>query len=187
MIGSQQGLPQDPANTVTSGHQSDVNRLTTNTPHKFLILSVRAWAILKRSSRTILKSVRSWQAVVFRGAPVDLIPWFQASSGSLRQEEAINVLSGHTNPTSNVALMHALKGQRKDFMPYANRCGMGHCLENPFLVVPPPLECSGGFAKLLSLYNRGFALFISCKFQTIGIEAINGTSISLCVIWLGQP
>ena len=27
-------------------------------------------------------------------------------------------------------------------------------------------------------------MFISCKFQTIGIEGINGTSISLYLIWL---
>ena len=43
----------------------------THTPYKFLILSVRARAFLKRYSRIIVKSVRSWQAVVFWEAPVD--------------------------------------------------------------------------------------------------------------------
>ena len=52
---------------------------------------------------------------------------------------------------------------------------------------PPTLGMLKDFVKLLSYYNRGLTLFISCKFQTIGIEGINATSIPLHVILLGQP
>ena len=70
---------------------------------------MRARTLLKWPLWAILRSAHSWQVVVFRDAPVDLC------------------FSDLTNPSSNVALTHALKGQDKDFMPSVNRRKIGHC------------------------------------------------------------
>ena len=37
-------------------------------------------------------------------------------------ENAINGFSGHINPSSKLAMMHAFTGQRKDVMPCAGMC-----------------------------------------------------------------
>ena len=41
-------------------------------PYRFLFRAVKAWALKKRSCRTILSNARSCRGVVFRGAPEDL-------------------------------------------------------------------------------------------------------------------
>ena len=99
MIGSQQGLPLDHASTDAFGHKLNVNRLTTNThPIQIPILSMSARALSKWYSRTILKSVRSWRAVVFQGAPVDSLGSSPAVAACLRRMRLTFFWASHTNP-----------------------------------------------------------------------------------------
>ena len=150
---------------------------------------MRAWVLLKPSSRTIMRSARYRWAAVFRGAPA-VFPGSKLAVTACRRRMRLTFFSGHTNPSSNIALTHALMGQCKGFMPCANRCRTVHCLEdlwnisetaktkrlkvrswNPwngrlrsFYGRPTLLGMFRGVANLLSHYNRGLALFISCKF-----------------------
>ena len=95
-LGSRQTL-------MRSGHRCKRESSPTRPPYKFPITTVRTRAHLKRASRTILRSVCSWWAVVFRGAPVDFPDSRQAVAPCLRGGGGvINGFSGHTNP-SNVS------------------------------------------------------------------------------------
>ena len=98
---------QDPASTVAHAHKLVVNCLTANTH------SIQIPHLLSEGTGT-LKAVFTDHSEVgcglWRGSC--WLPWFQTSSGCLPQEDAINGFSGHTNPSSNVALTHALMGQR---------------------------------------------------------------------------
>ena len=126
----EQGLPRDPASMVVSGHKLVVNHLTGNT-HSLQILHP-----LGENTDTLeavfMDHYEEYAFLVGCGLSRNScwLPWFQTSSDSLPQEFAINIFLGHTNPNSNVALMHALMGQCKYFAccPFQGR--MGHCLEN---------------------------------------------------------
>ena len=76
-LGSRQTL-------MRSGHRCKRESSPTRPPYKFPITTVRTRAHLKRASRTILRSVCSWWAVVFRGAPVDFPDSRQAVAPCLR-------------------------------------------------------------------------------------------------------
>ena len=189
---------------VASGHKSVVNHLTGNTH------SLQIPHPLGENTDTLeavfTDHYEEYAFLVGCGLSRNScwLPWFQTSSDSLPQAFAINIFLGHTNPNSNVALMHALTGQCKYFACCPLQGRMGHCLENLWKSEISETTKRGRLKlrgwnpwttiaeflfqpSLLSHYNRGLALFILCQFQTIGIEEINGTKISLYVIWFWQP
>ena len=96
-------------------HSIQIDRLSEST------------ALLNGSSWTFLKNARFWWAVVFWGAD---FPGSRLAVRACLRRMRLTFIGGHTNPSSNVVLMHALMGQCKIFMPCANQCRMGHFLDN---------------------------------------------------------
>ena len=91
IIGSQQGFPKDPGSMVTSGRKSIVNRLTANMHSILIPLPLSEGASTLKAAFTD----HSEEYVFLAGCDLSesscWLPWFQTSSGSLPQEDAVNV------------------------------------------------------------------------------------------------
>ena len=96
-------------------------------PYRFLIRTVKARALKKRSCRTILSNARSCRGVVFRRAPDWRLAWHQRSSGSMPFEYAVDGSTSQTHTGSNSTLLNALTGKCKHLMPNTHRGWTGHC------------------------------------------------------------